>query len=131
MLSQNNDNDRFSFDYIKQALEWLLQIAAAIHHLHNTVNILHRDLRTKNIFIYRDTLKLGNFSFSKFVQENLKRTIKTDLNVYRYMSPEMINNETYNTETVNKFYYLLIFLINYKILNHHIKGYLVIWMSFI
>ena len=63
MLSQNNDNDRFSFDYIKQALEWLLQIAAAIHHLHNTVNILHRDLRPKNIFIDRDTLKLGNFSF--------------------------------------------------------------------
>jgi serine/threonine protein kinase len=36
-----------------QILDWLTQIALAIYYLHNQ-KILHRDLKTQNLFLKRD-----------------------------------------------------------------------------
>lgn len=99
-LSRNMSRDTsLSFDYIKQSLDWLLQLANAINHIHS-VNIIHRDIRPKNIFLSKDTVKLGNFCFSKCIENRLEKSNKTDLNFYSYMSPEMISSKNYDCETV-------------------------------
>lgn len=45
-----------------QVMSWFVQLAGALNHCHER-NILHRDLKTANIFCSHDgnTLKLGDF----------------------------------------------------------------------
>lgn len=48
-----------------QILEWFAQIVHAIQYVH-TKNILHRDLKTQNIFLTKDGYaKLGDFGISR------------------------------------------------------------------
>jgi serine/threonine protein kinase len=45
--SQNNQHVSFTE---AQVTQWLVQLALPLHHLHMR-NILHRDLKTKNVFV--------------------------------------------------------------------------------
>lgn len=48
----------------KKVVDWAAQIALAIFYMHDK-RILHRDLKTPNIFILDDKVKLGDFGISK------------------------------------------------------------------
>ena len=49
---------------------WLLQVTLALQYIHERHNIIHRDLKTQNIFLMEDgtTLKLGDFGVSRVVR---------------------------------------------------------------
>ena len=53
--------NKFSEDEI---MNWFAQILMALLYLH-TKKILHRDLKTQNIFLKNDCLKLGDFGIAK------------------------------------------------------------------
>ncbi len=55
--------------------------------------ILHRDIKPQNIFVSRDgDYKLGDFGIAKTAE---KTTGGTKIGTYKYMAPEVYNNEPY------------------------------------
>jgi serine/threonine protein kinase len=81
-------------------LAWFVQISLALHALHSK-RILHRDLKTQNIFITgrKDenvlALKLGDFGIATVLSSTLELA-KTQIGTPFYMSPELINNKPYS-----------------------------------
>lgn len=52
----------------KQILDWFVQIALALKHIHDR-KILHRDLKTQNIFLnQRNEVKMGDFGIARVLQ---------------------------------------------------------------
>lgn len=76
-------------------LNWFTQICLAIKHTHDK-KILHRDLKSQNIFLTkRGILKLGDFGIAR-VLSNTKSRAKTVVGTPYYLSPEIIRNEGYS-----------------------------------
>lgn len=51
-----------------QILDWFVQIALAIKHIHDR-KILHRDLKTQNIFLNgKGEVKMGDFGIARVLQ---------------------------------------------------------------
>ncbi|XP_076308989.1 serine/threonine-protein kinase Nek6-like isoform X2 [Tachypleus tridentatus] len=74
------------------------QIVSAIHHLHEH-NILHRDIKTSNIFLTKDGLvKVGDFGISKMLTTR-KGKAYTLLGTPYYISPEMCQGKPYNEKS--------------------------------
>lgn len=49
-------------------LDWFVQIALAIKHIHDR-KILHRDLKTQNIFLNgKNEVKMGDFGIARVLQ---------------------------------------------------------------
>lgn len=84
-------------------LSWFIQIALALHALHRK-KILHRDLKTQNIFLTGNkaqgifALKLGDFGIAR-VLDSTSDLAKTQIGTPFYMSPELINNKPYGTKS--------------------------------
>jgi NIMA (never in mitosis gene a)-related kinase len=71
-----------------QIRNWLVQVAFALQYLHKN-NILHRDLKPKNIFMTRaKLLKLGDFGISKTLS-NENDFASTPVGISQYLSPEI------------------------------------------
>eukprot|EP00794_Sanderia_malayensis_P007994 gene7994-8853_t len=94
------------YDYLQQRLSQNLlldeeeilkkfsQILLAIHHIH-LQNILHRDLKTHNIFLSKNqrVLKIGDFGISKVMT---KTNASTLVGSPYYLSPELCQNHPYD-----------------------------------
>lgn len=85
-----------------QVLDWFVQVVLALHVLH-AKRILHRDLKTQNIFLSgcRTTsentefaVKLGDLGVAK-VLSSTKELAMTQIGTPFYMSPELFNNKPY------------------------------------
>jgi len=82
-----------------KVLEWFAQMVLAIHALH-VRKILHRDLKTQNIFLtgsrvnHAFALKLGDFGIAKVLNTTMDLAM-TQIGTPFYMSPEMFNNKPY------------------------------------
>jgi NIMA (never in mitosis gene a)-related kinase len=79
----------------EQILSWFTQICLALKHIHDR-KILHRDLKSQNIFLTkRDFVKLGDFGIAR-VLSNTKSNAKTIVGTPYYLSPEIIENQPYS-----------------------------------
>ena len=69
-------------------MDWFVQMALAIKHIHDR-KILHRDLKTQNIFLTRslDHVKIGDFGISKILSTKSKAF--TVVGTPCYISPEL------------------------------------------
>ncbi|GIL79309.1 hypothetical protein Vretimale_16509 [Volvox reticuliferus] len=78
----------------EEVMNMFVQIASAISYIHSK-RILHRDLKTQNIFIARGGIvKLGDFGISK-VLERTDSFATTVTGTPYYMAPEICTNQPY------------------------------------
>ncbi|KAL8618167.1 hypothetical protein ACOMHN_059174 [Nucella lapillus] len=79
----------------RQVVEWFVQITMALQYLHER-NILHRDLKTQNIFLTRSKIiKLGDLGIAR-VLDAATDMATTLIGTPYYMSPEIFSNKPYN-----------------------------------
>jgi NIMA (never in mitosis gene a)-related kinase 1/4/5 len=79
----------------RQILDWFVQMAMAIKYLHEQ-RILHRDLKTSNIFLTtQNVIKLGDFGIAKTLDSTLDQA-KTVVGTPYYMSPEVCESKPYS-----------------------------------
>ncbi|CAL1274048.1 unnamed protein product [Larinioides sclopetarius] len=82
----------------KDILLLFKQIVSALKHMHDH-NILHRDLKTANIFLTKDgTVKVGDFGISKMLTTKQGGAI-TVVGTPYYISPEMCEGKFYNQKS--------------------------------
>lgn len=78
-----------------QVIDWFVQICLAIKHVHDR-KILHRDLKSQNIFLTRTgRVKLGDFGIAKVLSATVDNA-KTMVGTPYYLSPEIIEGRPYN-----------------------------------
>ena len=81
-----------------QLFDYFTQICSAIKYCHDR-NILHRDIKSENVFCTKDDkLKLGDFGIAR-VLSNKQSFAKTLKGTYYYMSPEMLSGREYNLKS--------------------------------
>eukprot|EP00401_Gymnodinium_catenatum_P004559 CAMPEP_0117524412 /NCGR_PEP_ID=MMETSP0784-20121206/35232_1 /TAXON_ID=39447 /ORGANISM="" /LENGTH=563 /DNA_ID=CAMNT_0005320559 /DNA_START=112 /DNA_END=1803 /DNA_ORIENTATION=+ len=79
----------------EMVMTWFAQIASALRYIHSE-KVLHRDLKTSNIFLTAgsSTIKLGDFGISR-VFEGTTDAAVTMVGTPYYMSPEVCRNQPY------------------------------------
>ncbi|XP_063060334.1 serine/threonine-protein kinase Nek3 isoform X2 [Engraulis encrasicolus] len=88
-------NVHFSADSI---LRWFAQMCSGAQHIHDK-RVLHRDLKSKNIFLTDNgTVKLGDFG-SACVLSSAKGYAQTYVGTPYYVSPEIWDNKPYNNKS--------------------------------
>lgn len=81
-----------------EVLHYFAQVCLAIAHLHER-RILHRDLKTHNIFLTQDgVVKLGDFGISTVLRSTFELR-KTVCGTPYYFSPELCLNRPYNNKS--------------------------------
>lgn len=82
----------------EEVLKYFIQIALALKYIHDR-KILHRDLKTQNIFLNKDgTVKLGDFGIAKVLMHTFQ-LCKTRIGTPYYLSPEICQGRNYNSKT--------------------------------
>lgn len=88
----------------KQVIDWVCQILLSLEYIHSS-KIVHRDIKTQNLFLKNDQLILGDFGISKQLnntQDLLNTYIGIEfffinsLGTPYYMSPELFNYQSYS-----------------------------------
>ena len=78
-----------------KVLHWFVQMALGLHYMHAS-RVLHRDLKTQNIFLLGNgRLVLGDLGISKVLEGTLDFA-QTCIGTPYYMSPEIFKNKPYN-----------------------------------
>eukprot|EP00117_Sycon_ciliatum_P035376 scpid15443/ scgid1913/ Serine/threonine-protein kinase Nek4; Never in mitosis A-related kinase 4; Serine/threonine-protein kinase 2; Serine/threonine-protein kinase NRK2 len=79
----------------QQIMDWFVQITLALDHLHRH-NILHRDLKTQNIFLSKSMLiKVGDLGIARVLEDENDMAM-TVIGTPYYMSPELFANKPYS-----------------------------------
>ncbi|KAL8270930.1 hypothetical protein Esti_005142 [Eimeria stiedai] len=78
----------------KQISRWLAQLLMAVKYTHSN-RIIHRDIKSQNIFIEKDQrLRLADFGISKAL-ESTQALAKTFIGTPHYLSPELCEGSPY------------------------------------
>lgn len=78
-----------------QILNWFTQACLGLKHVHDH-KILHRDLKTQNIFLtVNGEVRLGDFGISRVLKNTMDQA-NTLVGTPYYLSPEMVNGLAYN-----------------------------------
>lgn len=77
-------------------LDWFVQICLALQHCHQQ-HILHRDIKTQNIFTKSDgrIIKIGDFGISKVLEATCEMA-RTKVGTPYYLSPEICLGRRYD-----------------------------------
>jgi len=79
--------------------KWLTQILLALHYLHNEKQVIHRDLKAANVFLVKGrTVKVGDFGIAKML-ENEDLATSTCVGTPCYLSPELVQDIPYTTQS--------------------------------
>ncbi|XP_046329219.2 serine/threonine-protein kinase Nek11-like isoform X2 [Haliotis rufescens] len=81
----------------KSILDWLVQLLLAVQYMHSR-RVLHRDLKTRNIFIRNNMVKIGDFGISRILMGTTDMA-STFTGTPYYMSPEVLKHEGYNSKS--------------------------------
>ncbi|NXK74653.1 NEK11 kinase, partial [Amazona guildingii] len=81
----------------RQILDWFIQLLLGVNYMHER-RILHRDLKTKNIFLKNNLLKIGDFGVSRLLMGSCDLATTFTGTPY-YMSPEALKHQGYNTKS--------------------------------
>ncbi|OXB83286.1 UNVERIFIED_CONTAM: hypothetical protein H355_002038 [Colinus virginianus] len=81
----------------RQIIEWFIQLLLGVNYMHER-RILHRDLKTKNIFLKNNLLKIGDFGVSCLLMGSCDLATTFTGTPY-YMSPEALKHQGYNTKS--------------------------------
>ncbi|KAM6946081.1 serine/threonine-protein kinase Nek3 [Aplochiton taeniatus] len=83
---------------VEDILKWFAHMCAGAKHIHDK-RVLHRDLKSKNIFLTDNgTVKLGDFG-SACVLNSSKAHAYTYVGTPYYVSPEIWDNKPYNNKS--------------------------------
>lgn len=81
-----------------QIMKWFIQIALALEYTHSN-HILHRDLKTQNIFLDKNNdVLLGDFGIARVLQSTME-CARTMVGTPYYLSPELCREEPYNNKS--------------------------------
>uniref|UniRef100_A0A2P2I6B6 non-specific serine/threonine protein kinase n=1 Tax=Hirondellea gigas TaxID=1518452 RepID=A0A2P2I6B6_9CRUS len=76
-------------------LKWFVQVIFAVQYLHSN-DILHRDLKTQNIFLMKnDLIKVGDFGIARVLMSR-EDLATTAIGTPYYLSPEICRRLPYN-----------------------------------
>lgn len=93
-IAEQRDSGRGLLPEI-ECLEWLLQISFALSYLHER-KVLHRDIKTRNLFLYNSgLLKLGDFGISCVLDTTIAMA-HTVVGTLYYLSPELVKRTPYS-----------------------------------
>ena len=81
------------------------QLLSALHYLHNTCGVCHRDIKLENILMDSNyNIKLNDFGFCTLLTDDKgKSTLKSFKGTEGYMAPEMFKKKGYNGKQVDVF----------------------------
>uniref|UniRef100_A0A3P8SXI7 non-specific serine/threonine protein kinase n=1 Tax=Amphiprion percula TaxID=161767 RepID=A0A3P8SXI7_AMPPE len=83
---------------VDNILKWFAQMCAGAKHIHDK-RVLHRDLKSKNIFLTDNgTIKLGDFG-SACILNSSKAYAHTYVGTPYYVAPEIWDNKPYNNKS--------------------------------
>lgn len=79
----------------RQIMNYFVQVLQALEYIH-TERILHRDLKTSNLFLMKSmsVVKLGDFGISRVLEGSMQAAV-TVVGTPYYMSPEVCENKPY------------------------------------
>jgi len=81
-----------------QIIDYFVQICLALKHIHDR-KILHRDLKSQNIFLTRHgIIKLGDFGIARVLKSTVELA-RTCIGTPYYLSPEICENRPYNNKS--------------------------------
>lgn len=82
----------------QQIVTWLVQMALAMNYVHDK-KILHRDLKTQNIFLTsKGDIKIGDFGIARVLQHTYD-CANTAIGTPYYLSPEICQEKPYNQKS--------------------------------
>ncbi|ROL48936.1 Serine/threonine-protein kinase Nek5 [Anabarilius grahami] len=83
----------------QQIVDWFVQICLGLKHIHDR-KVLHRDIKSQNIFLTLGGLKvkLGDFGIARMLN-NTMELARTCVGTPYYLSPEICENRPYNNKT--------------------------------
>ncbi|XP_076469959.1 serine/threonine-protein kinase Nek11-like [Babylonia areolata] len=81
----------------KAVLDWIVQLTMALQYMHSR-RVLHRDLKTRNIFLRNNMVKIGDFGISRILMGTTDMA-STFTGTPYYMSPEVLKHEGYNSKS--------------------------------
>lgn len=76
-----------------EIIEWIVQLGLALSYIHDK-KILHRDLKTQNIFLKDGKIRIGDFGIAKIFNQT-KDLTDSMVGTPLYMSPEQYNSKKY------------------------------------
>ncbi|XP_058289692.1 serine/threonine-protein kinase Nek11 isoform X1 [Hylobates moloch] len=80
-----------------QIIEWFIQLLLGVDYMHER-RILHRDLKSKNIFLKNNLLKIGDFGVSRLLMGSCDLAT-TLTGTPHYMSPEALKHQGCDTKS--------------------------------
>ena len=85
-----------SNDHLAEAtlMRWFAQMATAMAYVHR-LHILHRDLKTSNVFHHNNDVRVGDFGISSVLEGTIDAAA-TVVGTPYYMSPEVCRSEQYS-----------------------------------